>query len=80
MTDPQLLLLARAWELRKYHGADGVYPRGGQHKSLKALEAAGLMRFAGYGRCIDGERENDQPIWEITDKGESELRGLGEIK
>ena len=79
-TEAQIGLMYRAWELRRYHGADGIYPRGGQLGALVRLEKAGLMRFVGIGSCIDGERENEQPIWEITDRGEDLLRDLGEIE
>lgn len=79
VTDPQLLLLARAYELKRYHGACGVYPKPGQTKSLVALERLGLARYAGEGRCIDGETDRDVRIWEITDAGLDYLRSVGEV-
>lgn len=80
-TKAQIGLMSRAYELRKYHGADGVYPMSGSQKAaLARLEAAGLMRFAGFGMDIDGERDGDLPVWEITERGERVLRDLGEIE
>ena len=78
-TDAQVRLMCRAYDLRVNHGADGIYPIGGQHRALRTLERFGFMRFVGAGQCIDGERENDQPIWEITEKGEAYLIAIGEI-
>ena len=79
LTQPQLGLMARAYELKRHHGADGVYPRGGQRKSLLRLEEMGLMRFVGFGTCIDGEVEGEKPIWELTDDGLKVLMDLGEV-
>lgn len=65
-------MLWRALDLTQ-HGACGVYPVGSQFATVRALERRGLLRFAGYGIDIDGGRDDDVPIWEITDKGRDAL-------
>lgn len=68
ITKAQRTILHRALKLQKHHGADGLFPRGGQYRSVRILTQLGLMRFVGHGSSIDGETEADVPIWEATDK------------
>jgi hypothetical protein len=73
----QWRILIEAERMPRY-GFDGVVSKGPRAKSIKALESAGLLRFAGYGVECDGDGyslqpERERPIYEITDAGRAAL-------
>ena len=78
LTDAQVGILKRAQWLQDSYKCAGYFPRGGAYRAVRALEKLGLMRFVGDGRDVDGEVENDVPIWEITNRGRRALVVLGE--
>lgn len=79
LTDPQLSRLCRAVSLViRFHGDNcmGVFDRGGV---CKRLEAMGLMAFQGFGVDIDGDGEDERPVYNATELGMSELLHRGEF-
>jgi hypothetical protein len=73
-TPDQAATLDRARYLRDRHGACGIFVNDIGHRShLRSLERRGWMRFAGFGHDIDGIRDGDLAIYEITPAGEAAL-------
>lgn len=74
----QVRLLMNAERCAENKEVDGVSVKGSTRKSALALEAAGLLRFEGYGPNVDSENGDDQewPIYAITDAGLARLDAL----
>ena len=63
--------------------ASGIFPNTSSQQSMyKRLEVAGLLKFVGYGHDIDGEKDGEVPVWELTMRGEklaTQLDSVGNI-
>lgn len=74
LSEADFKVLDRCRDLIDRHGADGMFPRGGQHKQFLRLADEGLLRYVGLGADIEGESgvENHH-VYEITVAGRNRL-------
>jgi hypothetical protein len=71
--------LARALDLEERFDS-GIFPRGGaQTSQYRKLCRYGMLRFSGeYGRDLDGEVEDDVPIFKLTEQGRAWIKERAE--
>lgn len=73
LTEADISTLSRAQTLRDRFES-GIFPTGsGQHRHFAKLERLGLLAFDGYGRDIDGMRDGDVAVYQLTDAALREL-------
>ncbi len=66
LTDADISTLSRAQTLRDRFEA-GIFPTGaGQHRHFRKLEKRGLLAFDGWGNDIDGMRDGDVLVYQLT--------------
>jgi hypothetical protein len=82
LTKRQRATMIRALDLKRRFVA-GIFPNNGTQQTMyKRLETAGLLKFVGYGHDIDGEKDGEVPVWELTRQGEkvaTQLDSVGNI-
>ena len=77
MKDIDISVLRRCRELMDRHGADGMFPRGSQHKQFLRMEKEGLLRYVGMGVDIDAESiDREHHVYELTPAGRARLEEL----
>ena len=76
LTQAMVDTLERIDELKRRHGACGMFPSGaGGWKNMRALEARGLVRWVGDGVDIDSIGR-EVSIYDMTNAGAAELERI----